>query len=148
MKSLQRLVSEYGKLDRRINAEKNIFKRIKLIYNTLRVEHDIYYLIYELHILELLKEFRIMYIGQFSNTKIYNPQIKVYEMIETNCLDIYIKYNYIIKFRYNADKTFIAIEGNYPDANKLLTDIPFGIECEIRNFIKTEMDSILDFIRR
>jgi len=99
---------------------------------------------------ELLKDFRVMLIGQFSrlNSAMYNRNIRWYEFERIHCLDIYVKYKYIIKFRYTTKEAYITIEGNYPIQNTSPTEIPKALETEIREIIHNEVTTIMNTIKQ
>lgn len=139
-KSLQGLIKEYTEL-----SKKNGIKNIPFIIRKFIVENTIVNRARLLQLFELLKEFRILYLG-LNNNK-YNPQVRAYTFSEYNCLEIYIKYNYIIKFNYNNSESFIIIEGNYSKNNLLsLEQVPYDIEKAIRKFVLKELIDLMNYI--
>lgn len=146
--NLHELISEYRVTLIAFNKSK-LFKRIifypfKLFYMDL----DINDRIAETAIFNLLKEFRIIYLALYGKNKTYNPLVSIYESLGYNCLDIYIKHKYVIKFRFNMEETYITIDGKYPDANKVLRDVPEEIEKEIRHFIAEDIYDLLTYFRK
>lgn len=127
----------------------SIFKRIFYFpFRLIFFEANIMDTIASRNIYSLLKEYRIMYLGLYGKNKTYNPLVSIYESLGYNCLDIYIKHKYVIKFRFNLEESYISIDGKYPNGNKVLRTIPEEIEEELRFFIIKDIEELFKYLRR
>lgn len=140
--SLINLFKAYSQKPSKNNFYYKVIYKIKKIILIYKIIHKAK----KSNLFKLLKEFRLLYLSLYGYKNVYNPQINIYEMFNTNCLDIYIKYNYIIRFRSNKDEQdYISIEDSYK--NKVISEPlfipPDDVENKIRWFIIGELVSIL-----
>ena len=141
-KSLYVLIKEYSELSNSNNPIR-IFKKWVIEGKLIRRAHH-------LELFELLKEFRILFLGLFSHRKKYSPSVRAYEFMGYNCLEINIKYNYIIKFNYNKNDTHILIEGSLSKEHSPLPldKAPYDIEATLRRFIILELIDMMIYIEK
>ena len=136
MNSLPELVHNYRMLPK---------KSLKSYIKKLIIQNRILNRIRNIDIFELVKEFKVVHIAQFGFNNTYNNQLSIFENLGYNCVDIYIKYNYIIKYRYNNYTKFVSITGKYTGEsyNEI---VPDDIEQITRKFIAYEILDILGYI--